>query len=197
MLYRAISDRILKQLSGSTNINMEYRAVYSYALEKYISGIVNTLIFILIAIAFRIPTEAIAFFAFYAPLRRVAGGRHARTRSSCLLLSIILMISIIKISVFLSGLTEWYLIILAALSAAAVLVFLYAPVDCENKRFTMDGRIRNKKAARWIITADCLLILSAMVYFSALKCYIVIAAMALLLEGALLIPNRKHGGCVL
>ena len=107
MFYRVISDRILKHLSHNTDINMEYREIYSYAIEKYLSGIVNAIVFAMIALVLRIPIEAAVFFLFYIPLRRYAGGRHAKTRARCFVLSVLVMVYVIEAAVFLAGILRY------------------------------------------------------------------------------------------
>lgn len=192
MVYKVLSDRILNHLSRNTEIDMEYREIYAYAIEKYFSGIVNAILFSFIAIVCRIPREAITFFIFYAPLRRYAGGRHAKTRTICFLLSAITMVTVIKSATYLSGFELWRGISIAGMVASALLVFLFAPVDCENKRFSEKVRIQNRRKSRGIVIIELLIIIAAILYLPLLKAYIMIAVMALLLEGIILVPNIKR-----
>jgi accessory gene regulator B len=192
MIYKMLSDRILDHLSQNTNVDMEYREVYAYAIERYFSGIINGILFSGIAIACQIPIEAIVFFAFYSPLRRYAGGRHAKTRTRCLILSVITMFTVIRVAIFLSAFDSWRILSLVGMLLAGLLVFLFAPVDCENKRFTEEIKLQNKKTSRRIVIGEILILIAAIQLQPSLRIYIVIAVMALLLEGIILIPNINN-----
>lgn len=190
MIYKAISNRILTNLSSHTKINMDHRDIYAYALEKYLSGIFNSIIFIITAIVLQIPLETIAFSLFYIPIRKYAGGIHAKTRTGCLILSLVIMVSIIKAATLIAMTDYWVGLSLLGLVVAAILIFYFAPTDCENKRLSLEVKRHNKVRARIILVIELLIILAGILFFPKLDRYIVIAVMGLLLEGIFLLPNK-------
>lgn len=191
MSYKAISDHILDHLSTKTKIDMEYRDIYTYALEKYISGIVNTIIFTAAALLLRIPIEVAVFFIFYTPLRRYAGGIHAKTRSRCLILSLILIILFVKAAEYLSNISFWYAIAGSGILVAILSVFFFAPVDTEKRRLSFETRRQYRRYARSLVMLEGALLFLGICILPFMKRYLLVAVMALLLAGILILPYKK------
>ncbi len=192
MTYRAISDLIINNLSSKTAIEMKYRDIYSYALEKYLSGLINMIIFTAVALLLRIPLETAVFFVFYAPLRKYAGGIHARTRLQCTVLSLIFLVVLINAAKLFCRTEYWVIITAAGITFAAVFVFLFAPVDSEKRRLSAETKKHYRRLSRGIVLSESLLIILGTGLLPALKLYIMTAVMALLLSGILIIPYKKN-----
>jgi accessory gene regulator B len=192
MLYKTISDLIINRLSSKTDIEMEYRDIYSYALEKYISGLINTIIFAAVALFLRIPLETAVFFIFYAPLRKYAGGIHARTRLQCTVYSLVILAVLIKAAKLISMTEYWFLTVAAGVVFAIVSVFSFAPVDSEKRRLSGATRRHYRSLSRRIVLSEGILILLGMGLLPSKKQYILTAVMALLFSGILIVPYKKN-----
>ncbi len=198
-MYKAISDQIINRLSSKTDLAMEYRDIYSYALEKYISGLINTIMFTAVALLLRIPLETAVFFVFYAPLRKYAGGIHARTRLQCTVLSMIVLFALIYAAKAFSMTRYWILIAAAGVIYSVISVVLFAPVDSVKRRLSKDTRRRFRYFSIGIVLSESLMIILGIGFLSSQKELILTAVMALLLSGILIVPynaavGRRNGG---
>lgn len=190
MLYKMLTDRILDHLATNTNIDMEHREIYAYSMERYISGIVDFIIFAIVAVVCGIPWETVVFGVFYGPLRKYAGGYHAKTRIRCLVLSILILLSLVKLAEVLALLSYWKILTIVFLLIAGFLIFWLAPVDSENRRLSEEIKNQYRRKSRWIFTVDCLLIILAVAFLESFDNYILIGSLAVFLEGMFLVPNK-------
>ncbi len=186
-----IADLVLNNLSDNNKINSDHREIYAYALENFISGLITWIIFSLVAILLKIPDRMIVFVAFYAPIRKYAGGFHAETRVGCLLLSLFSTIFLIYMSILISRSNMWYVGAILCMLLSIILIFAFAPVDHPNRRLSPKKKHLNRRVSRYIMIAESFLVIIGILFFSEWKEYIVVASMALLLEGAVLIPYNK------
>jgi accessory gene regulator B len=185
-----IADRIINNVSSDAKLDMEYRDIYVYSLERYLSNLFNLIIFIITAIVFRVPGEAIAFAIFYGPLRKYAGGLHVKSRSLCLILSLTIMLAIIRLSKELAFLTGWRLISGILLIIACFLIYKLAPVASSRRPLSAETRVQFRKRARWIVTMEGGLLVLGMIVIDIYESIIILGVLALLLEGVFLIPNN-------
>lgn len=192
MSYRAISDLIIDRLSSRTRIDMGYRDIYSYALEQYISGLINTILFTAVAILLRIPLETAVFFIFYIPLRKYAGGIHAGTRLQCTILSLVIWVVLIYSARVFSVSGYWFLIAAAGVVFAIVSIYLFAPMDSEKRRLSPEKRIQYRSLSRIIVLMESILIVLGIGYLPSVKRYSLTAVMALLFSGILIVPYRRN-----
>jgi accessory gene regulator B len=191
MSCKALSERILNRLSTRTDIDMNYREIYAYALEKYIAGLINTIIFAAVAFPLHIPLETVVFFAFYAPLRKYAGGIHARTRVQCTILSLIILVVLINTAKLICKTEYWFMVAVIVLIFTIILVFLFAPVDSEKRRLSVASRSHYRSLARRIVLSEGFLILLGVGLLPSLKQYIMTAVMALFISGIFIVPYNK------
>jgi accessory gene regulator B len=187
-----IVDLVLENLADNNKINQENRQIYAYVLENFISAVITWVVFSVVAILLKIPDKMIIFVAFYAPIRKFAGGYHAKTRAGCLLLSLFSTLLMIYMSMFISGLTMWYIGAILCVVLSIISIFAFAPVDHHNRRLSLEKKYLNRRISRYIIVIECGLVIIGMLFFRQWKVYILIASMALLLEGAVLIPYKLN-----
>ncbi len=190
MLYKMLTDRILNHLAVNTDMDMEHREIYAYSLERYISSFIDFIIFAVLAAALRIPAETIVFALFYGPLRKYAGGYHAKTRGQCLVLSILTLVSVVFLAKELALLNYWNILSIVLLIITGLLIFLLAPVDSENRRLPEEIKKQFRRNARLIFAADSLLLILGVIYLGSFRSYVMIGVLAVLLEGMILIPNK-------
>ncbi len=191
MSFNAFSDLIINHLSTRTDIDMDYRYIYSYALEKYISGLINMIIFAAVALLLRIPLETAVFFVFYARLRKYAGGIHARTRVQCTVLSLILFIVLVHVAKLICRAEYWFLFAGAALIFTLISVFMFAPAESEQRKLSEALRRHYRSISRRIVLSEGILILLGMGLLPSLKQYILTAVMAMFILGIFILPYKR------
>lgn len=131
--------------------------IYIYGFHRMLMDGVNIISILLISIVCGQLVEAVVFVTAFRMLRSYAGGYHAKTQWRCYFLTvstIILALSIIK-----------YLIVSAKMSIllwglSGVLIFLWVPIEAENKPLDqMEIRIYRKKAKQiWCMETICFLV---------------------------------------
>ncbi len=189
MIYKRIADRIINNVANNYPINMEYRDVYVYSLERYLSNIFNLIFFGIVALILRIPLETIVFVVFYGPLRKYAGGIHMKSRGLCLVLSVSILVAIIWLSQVVALLSYWRAIAYVLLIITCILVFRLAPVDSPRRRLSEQNRRIFRTRSRWIIIMEVIIIVAASLAVDKWNSYIILGTFAVFLEGIFLIPK--------
>lgn len=133
-----ISDLVLSNLAVNNKINPDHREIYAYALENFISGLITWIVFSIAAVLLKLPDKMIIFVAFYAPIRKFAGGYHAKTRVGCLLLSLLSTLLMIYISLVISRSPMWYIGAILCMALSIILIFAFAPIDHHNRRLSLE-----------------------------------------------------------
>lgn len=154
---RKMAELITGYLQKNGIIEQEKQEVYIYGLQQMGVEMINILSILLISIVCGQLVEAVVFVTAFRMLRSYAGGYHAKTQWRCYFLTvstIILALSIIK-----------YLIVSAKMSIllwglSGVLIFLWVPIEAENKPLDqMEIRIYRKKAKQiWCMETICFLV---------------------------------------
>jgi accessory gene regulator B len=179
------------KLVEEKRINDEYREVYAYALEKMLAGIGNAILLLLTALIFDIGIETIVFLSFYIPIRKYAGGLHAKTRTSCVMISLIVMVTCMKLAMVISNTSMWSCISLITLFIVILLINQFAPMDSINKRLSSKNWIKHKIISKYITVVESLILIGGILFVPDLKVYIMTATMAMLLVGITIIPYKK------
>ena len=116
-------------------IPLEKKAVYTYGFEILISNVVYTLIFLICALLTRTLIESLLFWIGFYIIRSTAGGFHARTYRMCHLLFIVNHSVLIVLVKTIANSME-PLFIYGVMLFCALIIFVLAPVDHPNKRFS-------------------------------------------------------------
>lgn len=165
-----LSQRVARSLVENGNISKEYEAVYQYALQSVLILGINVLLSILIGVLLDRVVYCIVFLCAMIPLRSNAGGYHASNLVVCYILSFTSLIT----TLLLVGKTDLYWIITLATVAVAstVLIFVYAPLDTENRRLDDDEKKRIGNKARRIVIAELLVGFLFLMVHSSFSCMI-------------------------
>lgn len=145
------ADKITKCFAENNIIPYEDREIYTYGLHQGIVMIINILTFILIGISFRMIWESLMFMIFYIPLRTYAGGYHAKTPTSCYILSIFMIILVLLAVKTVS----WAISIIIGISLlSGIIIFALSPVEDNNKPLSGSQVIRYRQMARAILAIE-------------------------------------------
>lgn len=128
-------------------IKPEDRELYTYGFWQGAIFIFNFITVVIIGWLCHMLWQSLIFMLAYGVLRPVAGGYHARTQRNCYIFSILFLLAIL-------GLLYWFpWNPVRGISAAAIatsIVFLFAPVEDENKPLDKIEQIVYKRRSRWI-----------------------------------------------
>lgn len=151
-------------------IREEDEEVYSYCFEILFSTVINFAFVVAVSIIFNKVPEMLFYLAGFIPLRRAAGGFHAKTHFRCFCTLVVTYSVFLMILSHMSGnLNCFILFILQGFST--LFVFMFAPIQNENRPISKEERVRFQRKSRLIILAGCLfsmiiLLFSSMYAFS-------------------------------
>ncbi|MCL2250176.1 MAG: accessory gene regulator B family protein [Oscillospiraceae bacterium] len=129
----------------------EDREVYEYSFEVLFSTAFSILMVAMIAVLTGNIVYTILYLTGFIPLRRVAGGFHAKNHFRCFLTLIVAYGSFL---VTITVIQEDYIpfAIISCLIVSVLLVFRYAPVEDTNKAISAEDKVRLRKISRITIS---------------------------------------------
>ncbi len=128
-------------------ISEEDAEVYKFGMECLILKIIHCISYLCIAVSLQRVPELILIGSVLIPLRRNAGGYHAKTKTGCYLFSCCYIFIILLLSHF--TINQFLLWGLLALSDA--IIYVLSPADNENKRLDEKEKEFYRKKAREIL----------------------------------------------
>lgn len=147
-MINSIAAFLVKQWSLHNVITELDKAAYLYGLELLISSFLNILILFGISIALGHPCMFIPYILAFIPLRLSAGGYHARSHLTCILLNsaLFLLSSIISLNISKSAAVPASMI---ESFFSLIIIPLISPISARNKPLT----VKKKKVNHRIATA--------------------------------------------
>ena len=146
-MYERIASWLTTGFINREIIPSEKKAVYAYGFEILISNVVYTLVFLAIAILTKSFVESLLFLIGFYIVRSTAGGFHARTYRMCHFLFIINH-SVLIVLVKTIADNMYPLLIYGVMLICALIIFVLAPVDHPNKRFSESEVFKFKLRSR-------------------------------------------------
>lgn len=149
---------IVTYLSQQGVIESEQKEIYIYGFYRVVMDGINIISVFLIGLLFGKVIETLIFVIAFRILRSYTGGYHAKTPWRCYvltMLTVIIALSIIRYPIVVSRNVS---IVLWVLSGIAI--FLWAPVEAENKPLDqLEIKIYGKKAKIiWCLETICFLV---------------------------------------
>lgn len=134
-------------------ISKEDIEIYQFGIECFVLKFVNCLSYIIIGFLMKMPLELFLMGGILIPLRRSAGGYHAKTRAGCYLFSCIVVTLALSLCRIQFVQYIWY----AMLFIADLFIMLLAPVDNENKIMDTSEKAHfRKKTMKLLIITNIL-----------------------------------------
>lgn len=138
-------------------INEEEKEIVEYGLEMIGNMMLGIGIVSVIGLLQQCVWESLTLWVILVPLRKNAGGYHAKTRGRCFIFStVIIFMAVMCIK------NDWhkpiYTMILVIFS---LIIFSFAPVDTANKELGYQEICIYRKRTRVILLMDCILYLVA------------------------------------
>lgn len=138
-----IKSYITNLLVEGSFIQEKERELYEYCIEGLIETVGNLILTLLIGVILGKLPDTLVFLAIFIPLRSTCGGYHVEEENLCFLLSILLFLAVVLSAGYLGerlGLSWSARHFLISL----LLIFLFAPVSCANKKLEQEKRGRLK-----------------------------------------------------
>lgn len=134
--------------------------IVEYGLENLGSSMLGMLITLAIGFCFDFLFGSFLLWLLIFPLRKNAGGFHARTKGRCLLFSTVMLLVSIICFVQRGWPVVGYILIVAI---SAVVIFIMAPVENNSKHLDQTEQKVYRKRTRMILTLECMLFIFALV----------------------------------
>lgn len=145
-------NRIIDAIEKNGNIDTEDKEVYLYALNTVCIYVTNITISVIIGIIMGMLEYCIVFLCAFILLRQDAGGYHAPGWKSCYFLSSVVLIAALAWIKIPFCLKFHITVVLTVLSAIGI--FVYAPLEDENKPLDATDRRAVQKRARVIVILE-------------------------------------------
>lgn len=161
-MYNRIAKYIVCFLDRHKVVDENKSEICTYGLEIMIAYICYFGVLLILATITNTLIESLLFFTSFVLLRRYAGGFHASSYRKCHLIFAINQLLFIMLIKFLN-VTEAVWLATVILLISTVIVFVYAPIDNINRRFSNNEYKYFKKSSR-ICASIILLIVVVWIY---------------------------------
>lgn len=120
--------------------------------------------------------ECLIFTVLFSGIRSLAGGYHASTRMQCFVQSMLIFVTVLGIL----KLVKIYSVVLVPLAVlaliSAAIIFIFAPVDTENKRLDEDEiRIFKRKSRIAMLIEIAAAVIACFIGFQTISCSVMLA----------------------
>lgn len=181
-----LSKKLLSILYRHKLIDNDNIELLEYGLFLFFSYILYAVICLACGAVFHSLIQSVIFYLTFCVVRVFAGGFHASTETRCFIISALsIIISVYSIKQFTVQNLNLCFVILLLISS--IIIFIFAPVDTDNKKLDSEERKRFRKISRIILI--CFLLIIAVMFFK--HSWISFAmGMAVNLEGFMLFTER-------
>jgi accessory gene regulator B len=131
-------------------IKEEEREIYNYSFELLLSTIINFGFIIIASIIFNKVVQTLFYLIGFLPLRRVAGGFHAKTHLRCFFVLLASYFMFLSILILIAD-QSINILILAILLFSLCIVFLFSPIEDKNRPISLTEKDIFQRKSRIII----------------------------------------------
>lgn len=129
--------------------------MYTYGLQQVCMNLVNTIVLMIMGIYMQMLFETVIFVISFKAFRKYAGGYHSKTRLGCFALTnavVLVVLSVIKyLRVNISIYLGLYLM-------SVLIIFMFAPVETENKKLDSIERVIYRKRAIIVLIVQSIIV---------------------------------------
>ncbi len=186
-MFTSLADLITTRLCTSAVIEEEDADLYRYGFFILLTSIFHFVVTAILGLLFGVVWESILFYILFTLLRSYAGGVHAKTEQSCLLLTdIAMLLSVLGIRFLQSQPNTIFAITILAVGLICILAL--SPLDTNEKQLSREERQYYRVLSFQIATG--ILILALFSYAIGVKGIFYSAVMSFGLESTLLIVGK-------
>lgn len=171
-----ILNRTIAFIERNNSIDAEKAEVIRYGLEILLLKVLFFIASIAVGILMHNFWECLIFTLALSAIRSLAGGYHADTRikcfiqSMCMLMAVLAILKLIQKNLFICEMAMCLTI------AAAVIIWLFSPIDTENKRLTNQERKILRIKSRLILIIETVVCVNAyLLNYDKVACSIMLA----------------------
>lgn len=182
-----LSQIVVKILIHSNVILENERELYEYGVFILLSNILFISVTVVLGSVFGLLSQSLVFFITFIVIRQYAGGYHASTELQCeIFTTLCILASIIIMNLINGNLSFAIILVLSAFSS--VFIFVFAPIDTDEKTLDeVELKIFCKRTKLILIIIVAIIIVSLCLQ---LKSICIPCCMSLILEGILLLAGK-------
>ena len=164
-MFRYLAENITFLLIKHKILSIKNREVYTYAIEVILSNLILMTALLGISIAGKCFIFFVGYLLFFVPIRKFAGGYHAKHSETCFMLSIVVYVAAMFIYKEVPNLYQNEIVIFLFVLAAIILL-IWSPLKNHNHPLADYQYKRNRRIVYGIIIIDfaLLIIFSIMNY---------------------------------
>lgn len=148
-------NRVLQSLQSEAMISDEEFELYQYGIHLMCLKALHYCTTLLLGVLLEIPLETTIFLCTYSLLRSYTGGYHAKKSITCIILSILMVLSI---NVAKDFVTTEYLII--AFIISIIIMYIGDPIASDAKPMNKNEIKNNKTISRYFLLLSCFLFIT-------------------------------------
>ena len=168
---------LVNQMEKKEIIEKEWKEYYFYALVVMVEQWITIVSIVMISLVFRNTIPTIIFLISFFALRKRTGGFHAEKFWQCYIATILTYISIGFIA---DELSNHKYIVYACVIAAAFVIASIGTVNHPNMAMNKEELRESKKAARYILALECILLCVAIMLNVSMICITYMAVAVIL-----------------
>lgn len=147
-------------------ITTEDKEIVQYGLEAFAESLLGLLVTVLVGGIFTSPLNGLVLWLLVFPLRKYAGGYHAKSRSLCFMISVGMMLCAYGLF------TTWKLPMVVYISVTIITfgaIYCMAPVDTPNKLLdVLEQGVYRKRARVVLVTEGIVFIVACILRYETL-----------------------------
>ena len=174
-----ISTKFLNTLLQNNIIQDDDKEIYAFAIECACTKAINYSIYIGMAIVLKMQLQMLLMALSFIPLRRNAGGFHAKTKKGCFILSYsLVIIGLVMCKIEIPIIVELIILVLSD-----VCIMIIAPLDNKNKRMDLvEKQYFAKRTRAFILVISIIVIVSMIMNLQVIfDCFVLGICMATIL----------------
>lgn len=184
-MIKVLSSKIVEWLLNAGTVSQEDKELYEYAIYSFFFSMMPLCLVIIIGSVFGIPVESIFMILPFMLIRKFSGGFHLKSSAICFIISTLLLsLSLALIRIIIR--VDVYKVSLYLASLAALQIFIYSPIDSEERKLSEKERAVFRKIARLIVSV-CLS-LSLLLYFCRAEKFAVSIVTGIIITALLQLP---------
>lgn len=129
--------------------------MYTYGLQQVCMNLVNTIVLMIMGIYMQMLFETVIFVISFKAFRKYAGGYHSKTRLGCFALTNAVVLVVFSVMKYLRVNISIYL---GLYLMSVLIIFMFAPVETENKKLDSIERVIYRKRAIIVLIVQSIIV---------------------------------------
>ena len=129
--------------------------MYTYGLQQVCMNLVNTIVLMIMGIYMQMLFETVIFVISFKAFRKYAGGYHSKTRLGCFAMTNAVVLVVLSVMKYLRVNISIYL---GLYLMSVLIIFMFAPVETENKKLDSIERVIYRKRAIIVLIVQSIIV---------------------------------------